>query len=295
LVSRSYHTKYWRLTIVDECEEESRAQLLTQLQYFLRGSSIGHRTKIIITSRPHIPVASYLLGITKIPLAANNLNGDITAFVEAEVQNQAQFEGSLGEEVRRALIDGANGMFLWVSLMLGDLKKSANTTPRAIRMALSWLPNDHPGVYIKILRQIRAEDLKTAQVILRWVVRAVRPLTLQELRIATAIMPAEHTSMSSMQDNMQTDLRQVLRLVFGPMLRIEDNSIVHLVHQSAKDFLLIRSEATEMYYSGHPSTTQCLSYAESNLQLALSCLPYLGFSECEDGPVAGNIPWDKDV
>jgi len=224
------------------------------------------------------------------PLVSENLQSDITSFINTEVQKQPQFTGTLGEEVRKALMDGANGMFLWVSLILDDLKKSTNTTPRAIRKALKMLPSNLPSVYINILSKIRMEDRQLAQTILRWLVWAVRPLTLQELRIAIAILP-EHTSMLSMEDDMHRDLRKVLRLVFGPLVRIDDNDTVHLVHQSAKDFLSNMNtqkggDLSDQYF--------CLSSTESNHQLATSCLTYLTFDECEDGPLDVAIWWGRD-
>ena len=282
------------LTIIDECEEESRTKLLNQLKHLLHDSITTKRPiKIIITSRPHIPVTSYLADVIKLSLAAENLKDDITAFVSASVHTQLQFTGKLGDEVRQALIHGANGMFLWVSLILDDLEHSTNTTPRAIRERLQTLPSDIAGVYTNILRKIRTEDLQTAKSILQWVVWAVRPLNLQELIIAIAIRPELHASMSSMEDDMHTDLRQVLRLIFGPMLRIEDGGdTVHLVHQSAKDFLSGMSSSTK---GGLSLPALVTSSVESNMQLAASCLAYLSFDECEVGPVTVRYSWNHDV
>jgi len=267
---------------------------LNQLKHLLHDSITTKRPiKIIITSRPHIPVTSYLANVIKLPLAAENLKDDITAFVSASVHTQLQFTGKLGDEVRQALIHGANGMFLWVSLILDDLEHSTNTTPRAIRERLQTLPSDLAGVYTNILRKIRTEDLQTAKSILQWVVWAVRPLNLQELTIAIAIRPEHHASMSSMEDDMHTDLRQVLRLIFGPMLRIEDGGdTVHLVHQSAKDFLSGISSSTK---GGLSLPSLVTSSVQSNMQLAASCLAYLSFDECEVGPVAVRRPWEHDV
>ncbi|KAF8539827.1 hypothetical protein BDD12DRAFT_909826 [Trichophaea hybrida] len=284
---------YILIDALDECEEKSRIMLLNKLKHLLRDpTTTTQLMKIIITSRPHIPVTSYLTDVIELPLAAKNLENDITAFVSASVHKQPQFAGNLGDEVRQALIRGANGMFLWVSLILDDLKNSTNTTPRAIRERLQMLPPDLSGVYTNILRKIRTEDQKTATSILQWVVWAVRPLHLQELAIAIAIRPGRHTSMPSMEDDMHTDLRQVLRLIFGPMLRIEDGDTVHLVHQSAKDFLSGMNSSTE---GGLSLPVLVTSPVESNMQLAESCLAYLSFDECEVGPVAVQHSWMHDV
>jgi hypothetical protein len=262
---------------------------LNLLQHLLRGTTTTRPIKIIITSRPHIPVTSHLSDVIKLSLGAEYLHSDIKAFVETEVSKLQQFSGSLGDEVREALIDGANGMFLWVSLILEDLKKS--TKPRAIRKALETLPSDLPGIYMNILHQIRKYDQTTAQSILQWVVWAIRPLTLEELTIAIAIAP-EHTSMSSMKDDMHIDLKQDLRLIFGPILRIEDDNTIHLIHQSAKDFLIGTNIATK---GGLSLPAWVTSSENSNAQLAVFCLTYLTFDECEDGPVSAERFWEENV
>jgi hypothetical protein len=209
---------------------------LNQLQHlFRRHDTAKQRIKIAITSRPHVQVESHLTDLIRIPLTAEDLNRDITSFVEARVHEL--FTGTLGDEVRQALIGGADGMFLWVSLILEDFKKATTTTPRAIRKRLKALPRDLPAVYENILRKINTEDHENAADILQWVTWAMRPLTLEELTVAIAIRPGK-TSMSSIKDDMETELRNVLTLFFGPMLKIENDNTVHLVHQSAKDFLI---------------------------------------------------------
>ncbi|KAF8533476.1 hypothetical protein BDD12DRAFT_760778, partial [Trichophaea hybrida] len=102
---------YILIDALDECEEGSRSKFLNQLQHLLCCNTT-QLMKIIITSRPHIPVTSHLINVIKLPLAAESLKNDITAFVSASVYRQPQFTGNLGEEVRQALIRGANGMFL---------------------------------------------------------------------------------------------------------------------------------------------------------------------------------------
>jgi hypothetical protein len=78
-------------------------------------------------------------------------------------------------------------MFLWVDLILYDLKTSASTSEYTIQKTLKSFPKSLPDLYKKILLAIQPEDLDLANSILRWVVWAERPLKLQELTIATAI------------------------------------------------------------------------------------------------------------
>jgi hypothetical protein len=86
-------------------------------------------------------------------------------------------------------------MFLWVSLIIDDLQKSTTTRPRIIREKLKSLPKTLPDLYTNILSKIKSDDQEYATAIFRWVVWAMRPLTLQELTIAIAIR-SEDTSIS---------------------------------------------------------------------------------------------------
>jgi ankyrin repeat protein len=278
--------------MLDECEEESREKLLVRLKCLWNDPFIEKRVKVIITSRPHIPVTSYLPNVTQISLDASNLNKDITAFVTTEVPKLpcVSADSDLGDEIRRVLISNSDGMFLWVSLILDDLKNSTTKKRRVIREKLKALPKSLPDVYKNILRRIRGEDRRTAKTILQWIVCAIRPLTLQELTIAIAVRP-EDTSIFSIWDEMQTNIQSTLQSLFGPLLRIEPgDSTVHLIHQSAKDFLSStnlkedNSLDREISHDGSPSGFY-ICPTESNLQLAIVCLNYLSFDEFEGGPL----------
>jgi hypothetical protein len=144
---------------------------------------IGKRIKIIITSRPQIPIKHYFSTVVEILLDSNNQN-DISNYVNASVSEleKRNFPAELREEIRDELIKGSNGMFLWVDLILYDLKTSSQTSGNAVRRMLKTLPTSLIDLYRKILLAIEPEDLETANNIHRWVVWAERPLTLEELR-----------------------------------------------------------------------------------------------------------------
>ncbi|KAF8253372.1 hypothetical protein K440DRAFT_679363 [Wilcoxina mikolae CBS 423.85] len=283
---------YLIIDALDECEEESREKLLVRLKHLWKDLCIKMHVRVNITSRPHIPIASYLPNVIQISLNASILNRDITEFVTTEVPKLpcVSADSDLAKEVQRVLINGSDGMFLWVSLILDDLKNSTTTKRRVIREKIKALPKSLPEVYKNILRRIKVEDQRAAKTILQWIVCAIRPLTLQELTIAIAVQPDDE-SMSLIRDEMETNIQSALQSLFGPLLRIEagDNT-VHLIHQSAKDFLSSTSLKEGNSQGGNFSRDGSLSDfyvcpTESNLQLAVSCLTYLSFNEFKDGPL----------
>jgi hypothetical protein len=199
-------------------------------------NAIGKRIKIVITSRPQIPIESYFPDVVKIQLDSHNQN-DIDNYVRAsvlELKNH-NIPTELRDEIQEALIKGSNGMFLWVYLILYDLKYSGRTSTHAIRQKLKTLPKSLPDLYRKILLAIHPDDLEVANSILRWVVWAERPLTLPELAIAMAMQP-EHRSVSDLSEIIELDLQNLLRSILGALITVQDDT-VYLVHQSTKEFL----------------------------------------------------------
>jgi ankyrin repeat protein len=216
---------------------------------------------------------SYFPDIVEIPLDSNNLD-DIAKYVHASVLElkKRHLPIELRQEIQEALIEGSSGMFLWVYLILHDLKTSTKTSPYDIRQKLKTLPKSLPELYQKILLAIKPEDLEAANKILRWVVWAERPLTLQELTMAIAIQPM-HRSMSALREMVELDLANVLRLILGGLITIQ-NDTVYIVHQSAKEFL------KEIH--SIPSEWFSLQSNESNLHITIRCLTYLSFDEFEN-------------
>jgi hypothetical protein len=227
----------------------------------------------------------YIADVVEIALDRHCLEKDITEYVRDGVArlDDLKLPVDLCDEIQKALTEGANGMFLWVSLILDDLHNSKKITRKAIQEKLKTLPKGLHKLYRNILNKIKPDDLQIAKTILQWVVWAARPLHVRELAVAIAIRP-EHTSISSMQKEIDFNLERQLRLIFGPLIKIEADT-VHLVHQSAKDFL----RDPNVFYGSDPDQNSqphingiTSSRDESNLQIAIDCLTALNFSEIED-------------
>jgi hypothetical protein len=237
---------------------------------------VTKRIKILVTSRPHVRVDTYYPDVVEIPLDTNNQN-DTTDYVNSSVVEleQRKLPIDLRNEIKDILIKGSNGMFLWVYLVLSELKTTTDSSPFAIRKKLNSIPKSLPDLYNRILLNIKVDDAEAAKNILRWVVWAERPLTLQELTISITIRP-EHRSTSELSEMMRCDLQSDLQSILGPLINIR-NGFVHLVHQSAKDYLKDMEPITSEAISARPN--------ESNLYISISCLTYLSFDEFDRGPV----------
>jgi hypothetical protein len=217
---------------------------------------------------------SYFPNVLEILLDSNNQD-DISSYVYASVLGlkKRNFPMKLRQEIEEALIEGSNGRFLWVDLILYYLKTALKLSPSVIQQKLTTLSKCLPDLSRKILLVVTLEDLEAANNILRWVVWAERPLTLQELAIASAIQ-TEHRSMSALPETMELDLENVLISMLGPLIVVHDGT-VYLVHQSLKGFLKESNSIPSEQFSLQPN--------DSYLHITISCLTYLSFDEFETG------------
>jgi hypothetical protein len=214
-------------------------------------------------------------------LLDTNNRKDIADYVHASdlKLTKCNFPTELRQEIQKTLIEGSNGMFLWVYLILSDLTTPGRNSPHEIRKKLSSLPKTLPDLYRKILLAIKPEDVELAKDILRWVVWAERPLTVRELTTAIAIKP-EHRSMSTLSEMVQLNLESDLRPILGALITVQ-NDIVYLVHQSAKEFLK-KINSTQIEWISLQSN-------ESNLHITVSCMTYLSFDEFEHPLIASEV------
>jgi ankyrin repeat domain-containing protein 50 len=83
--------------------------------------------------------------------------------------------------VKEVFLNRAKGTLLWIGIVANELRKyKATETERALNLFPSGLEES----YARMLLQIDVDRRETAAQILRWVVMAVRPLTLSELSAA---------------------------------------------------------------------------------------------------------------
>jgi hypothetical protein len=147
---------------LDECEEVSRNQFLRQIGNPFARLDAPKNLKLVITSRPYDSIRVLLFSSTVIRFKTeqeeDSINKDIAAYVQDEVKNLARFRGyaeSLKETVLATLLSGADGMFLWVSLMLTILKRMPRNK---VLSKLQHLPRGIDGLYLRIVQEI-PEDI----------------------------------------------------------------------------------------------------------------------------------------
>jgi hypothetical protein len=243
--------------------------------------------KVFVTSRNEIDIYRAFEDLPKASIQKENVAEDIENFVQFEVSTKIREkklklrDPRLEQTIVAALTEGAQGMFQWVKCQIEHLSKQRND--RAIRESLKKLPKTLDDVYIRILQRIEDEsegDIEIIQRLLRWLVRGVRTMTLDELAECISIDPeADNTSMDL--DAVITDPEDILELCSSLITLSSDRTKVALAHYSVKEFLVsdrVR-ESLPRFWVGNEDV---------EAEIATTCLTYLCYDDFSDGVCALN-------
>ncbi|KAJ9655450.1 hypothetical protein H2201_008802 [Coniosporium apollinis] len=269
---------------LDECNAASLEVLLKRLRALFSPdatlSSTCHLSLIAVSRERPDFVLRELSGFPRIrldPDADSDVNSDIGKFVTAKVGELSRYRNyppQLRSHVEDVFHRRAEGTFLWVGIVAKELEKY---TRDEVEGALNHFPPGLDELYARMLQQISPDRRETAGKILRWVVIAVRPLTLSELSAAIGTT-AEASSGLSCEEVTSEQVRNC-----GHLLTITDTPTgqeVGVVHQSVKDYLLreTRDPIAELEFFRIKKET-------ANLEVALKCFTYLQDGALADGKV----------
>lgn len=195
----------------------------------------------------------------------------------------------LREELADDAAKRADGMFLWLQLLREQLNPVKNANQ--LRLTVSEMPEGVDQQYEKDLNRLMSlkdEERERGVAILRWVLFAVRPLTVREITEAL-LLRADDTARTYPLDDLpdswdenSVDEHFVSDTILAPcgslielrsrMPRTELASMtVHFVHFSVKEYLLHQNELGE-------SRMQQICFSDSVSEhslLARLCLQYL--------------------
>jgi ankyrin repeat protein len=212
-------------------------------------------------------IAQQLLDAQIVCIPKNN--PDIAAFIEADLERCLQQERlnirdpTLISKIQDALLEGSQGMFLWVTLQIQSL--CSMNTDHAIQEALSDLPKDLSETYARVLHKSGSSDPALQAKILQLVLAAQRPLTTDELLEALSVTPGDATwDPSKVLNNIYSALGHCGCL----LVTDEEEFTVRVVHRSVPQFLL-----NELGDTKHIK----FSLDEAQRRLADIIVTYLGY------------------
>ncbi|RPA90581.1 hypothetical protein L873DRAFT_1795390 [Choiromyces venosus 120613-1] len=266
---------------LDECEEGSLDRLIHHITHLPGPQTTRIPLKFLVTSRPYHKIERELGSPeTTIRLKGedevNALTADVTRVIDEEIKNLESYwkqPGGLGY-LRNLLESSADRTFLWVSLVLGILKDSADDSRQEFTNIVTTAPRDLAELYTKILD--KSTELDKARRILNIVVAAARPLTLREMNVAFKIKRG-HNSIKDLGD-LPEGFERTVKNLCGLFVRVIDSKI-YLVHQTAREFLIKGSSPGQ----GNWQYTLCPE--DSNFIMTDICISYLSLEEFVSDPL----------
>ncbi|KAH7397433.1 hypothetical protein BKA66DRAFT_241811 [Pyrenochaeta sp. MPI-SDFR-AT-0127] len=264
---------------LDQLTTDGQTVVLDIIQNLLYNATII--SKIFVTSRLEEYIIKRSLKSHKtIQLSNGCTQDDMELFITESItstlipQNPLLKDARLREDVIKALLKGANGMYLWVKFQLYDIAHVM--TEHVMRTTIQNLPKNLSKTYARILENVRLSPggsvkLETMQKVFRWVAGARRPLTLTELEEAVGL---EKTDKYLHLDRIATGAGERLIASCSNLVVLnEADYTVSFAHHTVQQFLCSSAGPANLWPH--------FNLQSINEHIADICLAYLSFSDFE--------------
>ncbi|KAN0085480.1 hypothetical protein V8E54_001947 [Elaphomyces granulatus] len=234
---------YLVVDALDECEE-GLPQLLDLITWTVSAQSSC--IKWIVSSRNRYDIEQRL-GIDNshtrlsLELNADHISHAVDMYVDYKVSQliSLQDDKALQEQVRDQMHQKSDGTFLWVALVIEELRQVLGADMLEV---LEDMPSGLTLVYdrmMKHIQQLRRQYPRRCLLALSAATLAFQPLHLCEMHVVAGLQG---------EVKVLGDLERIINMC-GSLLTIRDN-YVYFIHQSAKDYLTINASAI-IFPAGH--------------------------------------------
>ncbi|KAI4947731.1 hypothetical protein J4E91_006553 [Alternaria rosae] len=208
--------------------------------------------------------------IARLPDNSSDIETYVVAHLEAALLDGSLVlgESSIILEIKKALLQGSQQMFLWVALQIQSL--CMMQTDHDIRNALTNLPQDLSQIYSQILQQTKSPDQALRSNIFKLILAARRPLTLPDMREALSVTPGNTT----------WDPSKLLNSIYpalatcGCLINVdEEEHTIRTIHPSVNQYLLQTSLSSPDMVGENQLTMEDAQSLMSSI-----IITYLGYS-----------------
>ncbi|KAL3473862.1 NACHT and TPR domain protein [Aspergillus californicus] len=192
---------YILLDAVDEAFGEEREIFISLAKDLYDVSNC--RLRLALVGRPHISdqlLEGLEVEAPTIHVTRRKNSSDIGSYIQASIKKSAvlrRVSAGLRQEITEKLYNGADGMFLWVNLMLQELVKKRNES--SMRRVLEHPPSGLKEIMRHVLSSLSAscneEELEYFNEIVIWITMSKQPLTLAQLDSILKFMSPEGDGM----------------------------------------------------------------------------------------------------
>ncbi|KAM0308543.1 hypothetical protein ACHAO8_009909 [Botrytis cinerea] len=221
--------------------------------------------KLLFTSRPEDFVMDIGFSPSKTLCASEK---DLTTFIESELRLfNSSFNDNMKSLIMKAAKEGVGRTFLWISILLRELRKLKSPSRYDIENTIKQLPLELDTLYTNLVEKL----LITPKygVILAWITYAIRPLHFRELEDALAIsMTKDARSLEDCEKSRIVLNSEVIQTHLGSLIDVIGPN-PFLIHQTLRDFLKS---------SGILEKAEILNqFARPGMLLANTCISFLNF------------------
>lgn len=261
-IARIFRTKlrqphYWIIDGLDECTNYAAFfPLLGKVdqQFPLR---------IFVASRPHLAIERCFSqeGIPNVheSVSRDSSLGDIKLFIDAHSHYLPVDTEADRKDLVELILRKSNGNFLWTKLVVKELEEAHSQ--QRVDEILESVPRGIDQLYSRILTNliVSRDNSELVMTLLRWVICAARPLTVEELREALRLDIGE----------VLPQLDRTAGSICGNLIYVDSQSKVRATHHTVQEYLF-RPDADSQY---------AIKRSEAHSRIAAVCLKYLSGDE----------------
>ncbi|XTI89109.1 hypothetical protein V2W45_1343896 [Cenococcum geophilum] len=258
---------------IDECDGSTRG-LVKHVLDLLNSLANFH---VVLLGRPYALQAAIRATSLKIEMNSDLIKQDIKTFIYAKIESSPNLRiPELQDFVFKALQEKSDGMFLWVKLMIDDLRKSATQfeVMERLRNLPRGLERAYRLLFLRLVGKLDNLELIRARKVLALTIASCRALRIDELRYAYAL---DSRSGSTFEEHLFLQPDQGILDVCGDLINIR-GGLVQLIHTSVKEFL---TRPEEKWLCGDDREIACfrVDLETTHRSLGCICIDYLGMNE----------------
>lgn len=231
---------------LDECEPASIRTLVRKLSRLGDDKELRGRVKVVITSREKPALRDafgerYVRLKLEEPCNAQAVCADVREHIDQQVDGIAHpdrkdYSTELCTSVKDCLAKNSQGNFLWASIAITELESTSRVEAWE---HLRRLPPTLDALYEWMIMQIPPEWRELSAKLLLWVTLVLRPLSIAELVVA---LDERHLGL------MDHELVRRCVMRCGHILRTAPDDTVHLIHNSARQYLWERLQSSPSFF-----------------------------------------------
>ncbi|KAE8553411.1 hypothetical protein EYB25_004793 [Talaromyces marneffei] len=281
---------------LDECRDHGQKQLIERLRDFhnRRPASQGIWLKFLVTSRPYDDIQDRFRPVTEcfpqIHLRGEEENDQIHEEINlvakvklAELEKGLDLRADTQERLERELCEMKHRTYLWLCLAIDDIKTTLKHSLRPDRETIPPLPKNVPEAYERILDRVSPDQKPKVETILRIIIGARRPLTVQEMAMALGVATTPGAETATEAGLSTNALDKKIRQLCGLFVFIKESKI-YLIHQTAREFLIRK-------HDGSSNMHWHLDQRKTEVQMTEICVKYLLMDDLvsNDGESVGSL------